>query len=158
MVNDLETCDVAVIGAGPFGLSIAAHLKARGVAPRIFGRAMETWARQMPKGMLLKSDGFATPAFTIPAVAFPTPGIAPNRAFPMPRSARDRFGANCFAEASVMQTTRVRTDKILRNCEVVTPICIQFMCCALQRYWLGLLSNYLNFGLTSSIAGGTERY
>src|SRR5476649_1653116 len=59
-MQDAEKCDVAVIGAGPFGLSIAAHLKARGVAFRIFGRAMETWARQMPKGMLLKSDGFAT--------------------------------------------------------------------------------------------------
>ncbi len=57
---ETETCDVAIIGAGPFGLSIAAHLKARGVAFRIFGRAMEAWERQMPKGMLLKSDGFAT--------------------------------------------------------------------------------------------------
>ena len=60
MASDFETCDAAVIGAGPFGLSIAAHLKARGVAFRIFGKAMETWARQMPKAMLLKSDGFAT--------------------------------------------------------------------------------------------------
>jgi thioredoxin reductase len=60
MASDVETCDVAVIGAGPFGLSIAAHLKARGVDFKIFGKAMETWARQMPKGMLLKSDGFAT--------------------------------------------------------------------------------------------------
>jgi cation diffusion facilitator CzcD-associated flavoprotein CzcO len=55
-----ETCDVAVIGAGPFGLSIAAHLRARGLSFRIFGRAMETWASRMPKGMRLKSDGFAT--------------------------------------------------------------------------------------------------
>ena len=59
-MQDSERCDVAIIGAGPFGLSIAAHLKARGVQFRIFGRAMETWARRMPKGMLLKSDGFAT--------------------------------------------------------------------------------------------------
>jgi len=55
-----ESCEVAVIGAGPYGLSIAAHLAARNIPHRIFGKAMETWATQMPRGMLLKSDGFAT--------------------------------------------------------------------------------------------------
>lgn len=52
--------DVAIVGAGPNGLSLAAHLKDRGVDFRIFGRPMETWDTRMPKGMLLKSDGFAT--------------------------------------------------------------------------------------------------
>jgi thioredoxin reductase len=55
-----EPCEVVVIGAGPYGLSIAAYLAARNIPHRIFGRAMETWATQMPRGMLLKSDGFAT--------------------------------------------------------------------------------------------------
>jgi thioredoxin reductase len=53
-------CKVAIIGAGPNGLSLAAHLKERQVDFRIFGRAMETWDTRMPKGMLLKSDGFAS--------------------------------------------------------------------------------------------------
>jgi thioredoxin reductase len=53
-------CDVAIIGAGPYGLSIAAHLKARGVDFRIFGRPMRTWLAHMPKGMRLKSEGFAS--------------------------------------------------------------------------------------------------
>jgi hypothetical protein len=52
--------DVAIIGAGPYGLSLAAHLRARGVRLRIFGQPMRGWSMQMPKGMLLKSDGFAT--------------------------------------------------------------------------------------------------
>jgi thioredoxin reductase len=52
--------DVAIIGAGPYGLSIAAHLKARSVKFRIFGRPMQAWTEQMPKGMRLKSDGFAS--------------------------------------------------------------------------------------------------
>ena len=56
----VEPCEVVVIGAGPYGLSIAAHLAARNIPHRIFGKAMETWATQMPRGMLLKSDGFAT--------------------------------------------------------------------------------------------------
>ena len=53
-------CDVAIIGAGPYGLSIAAHLRARGVEHRIFGRPMDTWLTRMPKGMRLKSEGFAS--------------------------------------------------------------------------------------------------
>ena len=52
--------EIAIIGAGPYGLSIAAHLRARGVPFRIFGRAMHNWVAHMPKGMLLKSDGFAS--------------------------------------------------------------------------------------------------
>jgi thioredoxin reductase len=56
----MTTCDVAIIGAGPYGLSIAAHLKARGVDFRIFGNPMHTWLAHMPKGMRLKSEGFAS--------------------------------------------------------------------------------------------------
>jgi len=52
--------DVAVVGAGPYGLSLAAHLKALGVEHRIVGRPMNTWLNEMPKGMSLKSDGFAS--------------------------------------------------------------------------------------------------
>jgi hypothetical protein len=52
--------DVAIIGAGPYGLSLAAHLRARGVNLRVFGSPMHTWLTQMPKGMRLKSDGFAS--------------------------------------------------------------------------------------------------
>jgi hypothetical protein len=52
--------ETAVIGAGPYGLSVAAHLSARGREVRIFGRPMGTWLDQMPDGMILKSEGFAT--------------------------------------------------------------------------------------------------
>ncbi|MGC1781710.1 MAG: NAD(P)-binding domain-containing protein [Acidobacteriaceae bacterium] len=52
--------DVAVIGAGPYGLSVAAHLRAQGVSCGVFGPSMEVWREHMPKGMLLKSDGFAS--------------------------------------------------------------------------------------------------
>lgn len=53
-------CDVAVIGAGPYGLSLAAHLNARGIDFRIFGKPMSSWREHMPKDMLLKSEGFAS--------------------------------------------------------------------------------------------------
>ena len=52
--------DVAIIGAGPYGLSLAAHVAAHCVPFRIFGRAMATWRGHMPSNMLLKSDGFAS--------------------------------------------------------------------------------------------------
>jgi hypothetical protein len=45
---------VAVIGAGPYGLSIAAHLRKRRISTRVFGMPMESW-RFMPKRMCLKS-------------------------------------------------------------------------------------------------------
>jgi cation diffusion facilitator CzcD-associated flavoprotein CzcO len=54
-----STTEVAIIGAGPNGLGLAAHLRQRGVAHRIFGLPMQTW-RDMPKNMNLKSLGFAT--------------------------------------------------------------------------------------------------
>lgn len=51
--------DVAIIGAGPYGLSLAAHLAAAGVRFRIFGQVMETWRINMPPGLFLKSGGQA---------------------------------------------------------------------------------------------------
>lgn len=52
--------DVAIIGAGPYGLATAAHLRARGVATHVFGRPMSSWLERMPRGMFLKSEGFAS--------------------------------------------------------------------------------------------------
>lgn len=52
--------NVVIVGAGPYGLSVAAHLRARGIVPRVFGVPMATWRTGMPKGMLLKSEGFAS--------------------------------------------------------------------------------------------------
>jgi FAD-dependent urate hydroxylase len=52
----MTTCDVAIIGAGPYGLSAAAHLRAaNGLDIRVFGEPMSFWERHMPKGMMLRS-------------------------------------------------------------------------------------------------------
>jgi thioredoxin reductase len=56
----LQQIDVAVIGAGPYGLSIAAHLRACNVTFRIFGTPMSSWRNHMATGTLLKSFGFAS--------------------------------------------------------------------------------------------------
>jgi cation diffusion facilitator CzcD-associated flavoprotein CzcO len=52
--------ETAIIGAGPYGLSLAAHLRHRGLSHTVFGQAMQSWSEFMPKGMLLKSEGFAS--------------------------------------------------------------------------------------------------
>jgi FAD-dependent urate hydroxylase len=53
-------CDVAVIGAGPYGLSAGAYLKGKGLGVRVFGEPMEFWAKKMPAGMLLRSPRAAS--------------------------------------------------------------------------------------------------
>ncbi|MGW3403398.1 NAD(P)-binding domain-containing protein [Streptomyces zhihengii] len=52
--------DLAVIGAGPYGLSIAAHAAAAGIDVRIFGRVMDSWRNHMPEGMYLKSEPWSS--------------------------------------------------------------------------------------------------
>ncbi len=57
----MTTCDVAIIGAGPYGLSAAAHLRTvKGLELRVFGVPMSFWNRNMPEGMFLRSNWTAT--------------------------------------------------------------------------------------------------
>jgi len=61
-VRPVARCDVAVIGAGPYGLAATAHLRAAGLATRAFGHTMAFWRRNMPKGMKLRhATGIADP-------------------------------------------------------------------------------------------------
>src|SRR5947208_16010947 len=55
-----ESCHVAIIWAGPYGLAAAAHLRANDVETRIFGAPMECWQRHMPRGMFLGSGPSAS--------------------------------------------------------------------------------------------------
>ena len=49
-------CDVAIVGAGPYGLSAASHLRQiKGLTVSIFGEPMRFWRTAMPAGMLLRS-------------------------------------------------------------------------------------------------------
>jgi cation diffusion facilitator CzcD-associated flavoprotein CzcO len=57
--ND-ASCQVAIIGAGPYGLAAAAHLRAQRVEIRILGEPMEFWKRHMPRGMFLRSGAGAS--------------------------------------------------------------------------------------------------
>jgi cation diffusion facilitator CzcD-associated flavoprotein CzcO len=52
--------DAVVVGAGPYGLSTAAHLIGRGLRVAVFGKPMGLWRDHMPDGMLLRTHGWAT--------------------------------------------------------------------------------------------------
>jgi hypothetical protein len=114
--------DVAVIGAGPYGLSAAAHLKAAGLTVRVFGEPMDFWANRMPHGMLLRSpreaSNIADPqsAFTLTAYE----AVAGKRpAAPLPRETFVDYG--CWFQnqlGSSVERTQVesvrREDSIFR--------------------------------------------
>ncbi|HEY8978063.1 MAG TPA: NAD(P)-binding domain-containing protein [Streptomyces sp.] len=52
--------DLLVVGAGPYGLSIASHAASAGLSLRVFGRPMASWRDHMPRGMFLKSEPWAS--------------------------------------------------------------------------------------------------
>ena len=89
---------VTIVGAGPNGLSIAAHLNSRGVRPAIFGRPMEFWRAGMSPRMRLKSDGFASnlsePSgkFTLEAFCRSQGLPYENTLSPVPRSTFVKYG------------------------------------------------------------------
>jgi FAD-dependent urate hydroxylase len=60
LVRRSQIQDVVVIGAGPYGLSTAAHLQAAGADPYVIGRSMSFWKNNMPGGMFLRSKSEAS--------------------------------------------------------------------------------------------------
>ena len=76
--HEIGQDEVAIVGAGPYGLSLAAHLAAAGIRFRIFGRPMQMWLDRMPRSMHLKSEPFATDLYD------------QGRTFPLSRFCRER--------------------------------------------------------------------
>lgn len=50
-----DEVDIAIVGAGPYGLAAAAHLKAAGREVRVFGETFQFWRTRTPTGMVLRS-------------------------------------------------------------------------------------------------------
>jgi hypothetical protein len=59
-MSNMSYSTVAIAGAGPYGISVAAHLRAAGIDFRIFGKSIQRWRTQMPQGMFLKSEASAS--------------------------------------------------------------------------------------------------
>jgi thioredoxin reductase len=77
----VDILDSAIIGAGPYGLSLAAHLRDSGGSMRIFGSPMRSWSHHMPQGMHLKSEGFASDLYE-PEGKFTLKAYCAERAIP----------------------------------------------------------------------------
>lgn len=57
----MQKYDAVIVGAGPYGLSAAVHLRTiAGLQVRVFGQPMSFWDRNMPVGMFLRSPWEAT--------------------------------------------------------------------------------------------------
>ncbi|QWB25473.1 MULTISPECIES: NAD(P)-binding domain-containing protein [Streptomyces] len=89
--------DLLVVGAGPYGLSIASHAAAAGLNLRVFGRPMASWRDNMPRGMFLKSEPWAS-NLSDPAgrwrldVYCAEQGLTARHAKPIPVEAFARYG------------------------------------------------------------------
>jgi cation diffusion facilitator CzcD-associated flavoprotein CzcO len=88
MSGPSSTCEAVVVGAGPYGLSVAAHLRDAGIAARVFGEPMSFWRNNMPRGMLMRSPWRATHlsdpdgALSLDAYAS-AHGVDPNERLPL---------------------------------------------------------------------------
>jgi FAD-dependent urate hydroxylase len=51
----VQSVALLVVGAGPYGVAVAAHAAERGVDALVVGRPMSFWTDHMPEGMFLRS-------------------------------------------------------------------------------------------------------
>ncbi|MFG3032680.1 FAD-dependent oxidoreductase [Streptomyces sp. NPDC048253] len=108
--------DLLVVGAGPYGLSIAAHAAAAGLKLRVFGRPMASWRDNMPGGMFLKSEPWASnlsdPAARWRLDAYcATQGVTARHGEPIPVEMFARYGLwfarNAVPEVDERTVTRI---------------------------------------------------
>jgi hypothetical protein len=111
--------EVAIVGAGPYGLSLAAHLDAAGIRTRVFGRPMDSWRSHMPNGMLLKSDPFAS-NLSDPQDLYTLARFSEEQAIPYSESEPVQLDTFCnygldFQKQCVPQLTEVDVNTIERS-------------------------------------------
>ncbi|MGW1030126.1 FAD-dependent oxidoreductase [Streptomyces sp. NPDC002577] len=122
MSRSTPVAPVVVIGAGPYGLSTAAHLKARGLHVRVFGSPMASWAENMPAGMLLKSPPSASmlsapeAGFTLDAYCREAGETRLTGHDPVPVEMFVRYG-RWFAEQLVPEVENVRVLGVDRQAD-----------------------------------------
>jgi len=112
-----STTEVAVIGAGPYGLAAAAHLRGKGLSTTVIGQPMEFWEQQMPKGMLLRSAWYACD-ISDPAGSFSLDDFRNSSqeqfAAPVPLDSFVRYG-HWFQRQIVPDLDRRRVERIDKN-------------------------------------------
>jgi FAD-dependent urate hydroxylase len=109
--------DIAIVGAGPYGLSVAAHLRAGGSPVRVFGPVMSFWERQMPKGMLVRS-GWSASSMSDPQGRFSLDAYEADQPHPfsrpLPGEELSRY-AHWFQERAVPDVDERLVSTVERN-------------------------------------------
>ena len=115
----MVTCDIAIVGAGPYGLSAAAHLRAtKGLDIQVFGMPMSFWETHMPKGMLLRSplagSHLSDPARALTLQAYQA-ATGNQITAPLPLHRFTEYG-RWFQSQAVPQTDPRKVARIEKNC------------------------------------------
>jgi len=108
---------LAVVGAGPYGVAVAAHARDRGIDTTVFGHPMEFWTRHMPAGMLLRSglDWHLDAAAEHTFEAFAEErGIAPQDVDPVPIAVFLAY-ASWFQARKQVDVTEKLVSSVTRN-------------------------------------------
>jgi thioredoxin reductase len=113
----MVSTNVAIIGAGPYGLACAAHLRRADVDTHVFGRTMEFWENRMPEGMWLRSSWEAS-TISDPDGRLSLDVYDAGRAEPLARPVRlEDFIAygRWFAQQAVPEVDERRVDQVERD-------------------------------------------
>ncbi len=116
----MSVANTVIIGAGPYGLSIAAHLKAAGIPFALYGTPLESWRKFMPVGMVLKSERFASnlwdPDRRFTLERYSTERKIPYQSSGVPLSLEDFLGyAEWFRERAVGESIDKKISNIRRT-------------------------------------------
>ncbi|WP_133899823.1 NAD(P)-binding domain-containing protein [Streptomyces sp. KS 21] len=108
--------DLVVVGAGPYGLSIAAHAAAAGLGVRVLGRPMASWRDHMPEGMYLKSEPWSSnlsaPGGRHTLAAYcATRGLAAEHGSPLPIGTFSSYGM-WFARRAAPEVEEVTVTEV----------------------------------------------
>jgi FAD-dependent urate hydroxylase len=138
-IGTLESClerymqntELLIIGAGPYGLSVAAHAKDSGLDVIVVGESMAFWRHNMPGGMLLRSgpDWHLDAAGVHTLEAFLEERRIPRTAEPIPVEAYRDY-AEWFRHAKHIEVQPLHIKRVHRvdgrlyaECENAEKIC-----------------------------------
>lgn len=123
--SSTTTYDAVVIGAGPYGLAAAAHLRKQGLNIVIFGKTLELWRDHMPNGMFLRSHWWASsisdPAKQYTFERFLQETKKYGKVYPVPIEAYIEYGL-WFQERVVPEVDETYVTSIERNGDEFTLI------------------------------------